>query len=377
MKVLFIGVYRDGTGWAKAAIDYILAMDAVGIDVACRPLKLNANNYPIPDKISELENKPSKGADICIQNVLPHYLDYNGYFDKNIALYFSETSSFHRSVWPQRINCMDEAWVPCEQMSEASMASGVTVPIKVIPCASDTTKFDPSRPVFEIPQLNDTFSFYFIGDMTRRKNLVALIKAFHLEFDISEPVSLLIKTTKYDSPPEETMEEVKGMCNKIKENLKIYPSLDKYKYEFIVTEHISEEEMYSLHTTCNCFVMPSYGEAWCIPAFEAMGFGNTPICSNVGGPSEYLKNGGGFLLPVRAEPVFGMMDTFNDIYTGHENWWSVDVLAMQQKMRTVFEMWKNDREGHLKIQQQGRLSAEQYSYENVGNMIKKELENAD
>jgi glycosyltransferase involved in cell wall biosynthesis len=167
------------------------------------------------------------------------------------------------------------------------------------------------------------------------------------------------------------------MCNKIKENLKIYPSLDKYKYELIVTEHISEEEMYSLHATCNCFVMPSYGEAWCIPAFEAMGFGNTPICSTVGGPSDYLKDGGGFLLPVREEPVFGMMETFNDIYTGYENWWSVDILAMQQKMRTVFEMWKSDREGYLKIQQQGRLSAEKYSYTNVGNMIKKALENAD
>ena len=44
MKVLFIGCYRDGTGWAKAAGDYILAMDAAGIDVVCRPLKLNDNN---------------------------------------------------------------------------------------------------------------------------------------------------------------------------------------------------------------------------------------------------------------------------------------------------------------------------------------------
>ena len=134
--------------------------------------------------------------------------------------------------------------------------------------------------------------------------------------------------------------------------------------------------MCSLHTTCNCFVMPSYGEAWCIPAFEAMGFGNVPICSNVGGPADYLKDGGGFLIPARSEPVFGMMETFNDIYTGQENWWSVDVLAMQQKMRKVFEMWKDDKEGYLKIQQQGRLSAEKYSYQNVGKIIKRELENA-
>ena len=351
-------------------------MDHVGLDVVCRPLKLNQNNYEIPKRVAELEKKPMKGANICIQNVLPHYLDYNGYFDKNIALYFTETDSFKNAVWPQRINAMDEAWVACEQMAKASQNSGISIPIKTIPCASDTSKFDESRPSFNIPDLDDTFSFYFIGDMVRRKNLVALLKAFHLEFDTSEEVSLMIKTTKYNTSPEETMEHVKSMCNQIKENLKIYPSVDKYKYELIVTDHVTEEEMLSLHTTCSCFVMPSFGEAWCIPAFDAMGFGNTPICSNVGGPSDFLKSGGGFLVPVKEEPVFGMLETFNDIYTGHENWWGVDVRALQKDMRNVFEMWKNDKPSYEEIQKQGRLSAEQYSYENIGLLIKKELENA-
>ena len=33
MKVLYLGHYKEGTGWSQAAIDYILAMDSVGIDV--------------------------------------------------------------------------------------------------------------------------------------------------------------------------------------------------------------------------------------------------------------------------------------------------------------------------------------------------------
>ena len=41
MKVLYVGCYRDGTGWGKAAENYILAMDAVGIDVVPRSVKLN------------------------------------------------------------------------------------------------------------------------------------------------------------------------------------------------------------------------------------------------------------------------------------------------------------------------------------------------
>ena len=41
MKVLYLGCYRDGTGWAHSAIDYILSLDAAGIEVVPRFIKLN------------------------------------------------------------------------------------------------------------------------------------------------------------------------------------------------------------------------------------------------------------------------------------------------------------------------------------------------
>ena len=74
MKVLYVGCYRDGTGWGQAATDYILAMDSVGIDVVPRPVKLNKNNIPIPNRITELERKDSSGAEVCIQHILPHLM---------------------------------------------------------------------------------------------------------------------------------------------------------------------------------------------------------------------------------------------------------------------------------------------------------------
>ena len=77
MKVLYIGCYRDGTGWAQAAIDYILSMDSAGIDVVPRPVKLNDRQVALPSRILELEKKSDRGCDICIQHVLPHMLDYN------------------------------------------------------------------------------------------------------------------------------------------------------------------------------------------------------------------------------------------------------------------------------------------------------------
>ena len=80
MKVLYIGCYREGTGWGQAAIDYILAMDSVGIDVVPRAVKLNNNQPELPQRILELESKDSSGSDVCIQHVLPHMMDYNSKF---------------------------------------------------------------------------------------------------------------------------------------------------------------------------------------------------------------------------------------------------------------------------------------------------------
>ena len=73
MKVLYVGCYRDGTGWGQAATDYILAMDSAGIDVVPRPIKLNQNKISLPKRLAELERKDSSGCDICIQHTLPHY----------------------------------------------------------------------------------------------------------------------------------------------------------------------------------------------------------------------------------------------------------------------------------------------------------------
>ena len=376
MKILYIGCYRDHTGWGQAAIDYILAMDSVGIDVVCRPLKLNQSFEELPHRILELESKDSSGCNICIQHILPHYMDYNGRLEKNIALYATETSNFKFSAWPQRINTLDEAWVINNPSTPASLESGINIPIKVIPHASNVRKFDKKYNPLDAPELLNNFVFYFIGDLTLRKNLPALLKAFHLEFGTNENVELLIKTSQYGLGPDQCAEKVRDICTQVKKNLKLYDSLENYKEELIVTDRLSEEEVYRLHTSCDCFVMPSYGEAWCIPAFDALGFGKTPICTDVGGMADFLKNKGASLVPGVSEPVFGMTDTFDDIYTGQEDWTRIDIRKLQSEMRRVYETYKSDEESYAELQKAGVEAAKEFSYEKVGQIIKDELENA-
>lgn len=368
MKVLYIGCYRDGTGWGQAAIDYILSLDAAGIDVVPRPIKLNDRQINLPKRISELEQKDSSGANICIQHTLPHLMEFSSEFDKNIALYATETSNFIDSDWSRKINMMDEAWVINNQMVESSKASGVRIPIKVVPHATDFQKFAQGHKKIEFPSAKGNFVFYTVADLNKRKNIEAFIKAFHMEFEPNEPVSILIKTSKHGQTPEETALEVRDISNKIKEDLRKYKNLNDYKEDLIVTDFVHEEDLYGLHHSCDCFVMPSYGEAWCIPAFDAMGFGKTPICTNVGGMSDFIGHGG-FLIEGRLEPISEKVNTLPNLFTCNEEWVSIDIKELMSCMRHVYE----NQESLKAMKEKGLEQAYDYSHESVGVLMKELL----
>ena len=369
MKVLFIGVYKDGTGWGNAAQSYIMALDAAGVEVVPRAVKLNNVNAEIPDRILQLENRDIKGCDIVIQNVLPHQMEYNGKFQKNIGIYFTETSHFNNSGWPQKLNLMDELWVCNQQMQCAATNSGIDTPSHVVHVPTYLDKYKREYEPINFGFDGDRFIFYFMGEIIRRKNIVALLKAFHLEFSVHEPVELVIKGNLSGSTPEDTREHIIEMCNQVKTNLKLYPNLLDYKQETIMTDMVSNDYIMRIHSTCDCFVAPSFGEAWCIPAFDAMCMGNTPIVNDCTGLREFVNDSNGWLVPNTPEPVFGMIQGFSDLYVGNEDWWGIHIGALRRCMR---EAYANDREDKRMACFNRR---EEFSYGNIGQKMK-ELLNA-
>jgi glycosyltransferase involved in cell wall biosynthesis len=373
VKVLYIGVYRDGSGYGQAAIDYILALDSVGVDVVCRPLKLNNANPQLPPRLLQLEGKSSSDCDVVIQHVLPHQMDYSGRFKKNIGLFAYEMSNFRTSAWAERLNMMDEVWAINQQQAFACRDSGVKVPVYVIPHATNVERFQCSYPVLDglrpYKEQGD-FLFYAIGEFVRRKNYATLLKAFHLEFSPSEPVQLVIKTSMPGKSKDETLKYVNGFANDIKRGLKLHGGhLESYKQELVIAERTTDESILSLHSTCNCFVLPSYGEAWCIPAFDAMAMGKTPIVTDCCGFQDYMSDDEGWMVKCHREPAFGVMDSFQDLYVGTESWQSADVGHLQLCMRQAFA----DRLLQDEKAFRGTKRAYEFSYEKVGMTMKERL----
>lgn len=368
MRVLYIGNYADGTGWANFAQRQILALDAAGVDVACRRIKLNNYKDVVHPRLLELEEKKGK-FDVVIQNCLPHFSEYSGKFDKNIIYYMNETSNFNSSTWASHINLMDEAWVPSVHNVISSQASRVEIPIKPIPTAVELERFKaPPAPLPLRDTFKDDFIFYTIGEFNTRKNMAALLKAFHLEFNKDEPVQLLIKTspTGLGNKPQDV---IQGFINNVKTGLKLSPNLSDYKEEIIFCENVTSDVVDRIHMTGDCFVNFSHGEAVGLPTLDAMGYGRPVIVAKHTGFIEYLTSECSWLVDSYEDSVFGALDTFGDLLTGRELWFETPIPLIRKAMRECYEN-KDLRQQKV---QYAKKQIENFSYQKVGNIMKESL----
>ena len=383
MKVLYISHVKESSGWGTSAENQILALDAVGVDVVCRNVTLTRDRDNVHPKILELEQKDSRECDICIQHVLPHHLIGSDMFKRNIAFLEAESTSLSKIAWIEHLKLVNEVWVPNQDLCKSLRDDdGLQLPIHIVhhPCNYD--RYTKKYPEITIPQLENKFVFYYIGDLNDRKNIDSIVTCFHSEFDKSEPVGLLLKVKKFGKSPEETRQIMDAKLSQIKNTLRMYPNIQDYARDLVIAEDVSDENICSIHQYCDCFVCPSHGEAWSIPTFDAMAFGNSPIASDYGGPAEFIP-----LDPLRlpAEECGTLVGgsysvckcsdaAFPDIFTGREYWFQPCEMEIRETMREKYETYKQD---PLAAKRGWKLSglkqAKKFSYEAIGNKMKEIL----
>lgn len=370
MKILYIGHYKENSGWSQAAIDNILALDSCGIDVVCRNFTLTQdNNFNVPSRIIELESKSVEGATHCIQHVLPHHIVGTDMYTKNVAYYVHETDSIKDHIWKHYLSLVDEVWVPNSDNAQALREAGLKS-VKIVPHTFNTDVYTQDyAPVNIAP---GTFKFYYIGDFDTRKNLKSVIKSFYSEFRYDEPVSLILKIKKNHDKYNTLDKEFSDYITNIKQNLRIYPNVTSYNKEIVISEDLTRENILRLHKTCDCFVNTSHGEGWSIPSFEAMCFGNTPICTNFAGPKDFIDkddiNTGSLI-----NGCWSICDhpspPFKEIWSGHECWMIPDEKQIRASMRFYYENRSSiDKKA-------GLIRGQNFSYNKIGNLMKETLSN--
>jgi glycosyltransferase involved in cell wall biosynthesis len=370
MKVLYISYYKeDNSDWAASAINNMLALDRAGVDVVARNVTITSDGKNLPQKIKQLQVKSTEGCDVCIQHVLPHHLVGTDQFKKNIAYFSSESTSIKHLPWFNSLQLVDEIWVPNQQSRQFLLEDKIGKPVRVAPRAFNMENYTKKYEDIQIPQAKGRFKFYYIGDLNERQNIDAVIRCFHAEFDKSEQACLILKVNNSGYNSEQVQQSVDQKIVAIKNSLRIYREVSEYNKDIIISEDVDSEKIYALHQSSDCFVNPSRGEAWSVPSFEAMAFGNTPICSDFGGSRDFIdkedhltgKLVGGTYATCQCSD-----SAFPDMFTGREYWFSPCDMDTRKAMRFYYESKDTKREKKIA----GLTRAKKFSYENVGNLMK-------
>lgn len=211
-------------------------------------------------------------------NVQTHYnnqkvaiLFHNPYSIDNIEspyriIYTMFESDKIPSDWPEYLNAADEVIVPSKWCADVFKKSGVNA--KVVPLGYDDNIFKFKERENKAEE-HKPFTFLHYNAFNLRKGFVELFKAFVKEFDPSEPVRMIFKTTLDHLPLPITKEK--------------YPNIE------IITGKTSEEELANICKRADAFVFPSRGEGFGMTPLEAMATGLPTIVPNAHGITEYFN----------------------------------------------------------------------------------------
>lgn len=365
MKVAYLSVFRDATGYSNFAIDTALALDAAGVDVVCKNIKLATQVVEPPQRIQELMQKSDDGITHVIQHILPPYFSYRSGF-KNIGFAHFETTHFKPSNWQYYCNLLDELWVSCPENERAARVSGVKVPIRIVPRGLSVSKYDRTLYSDLDFGIGNRYAFYHIGDYSSRKNTQNLIKCYLETFSKHDNVVLVLKVYVEGVVAQESIKIINQEIQDLKKSLRKY-GLDMYPPIILISDYLDDRSMMALHAQSNCFISLERGAAYNLPAHDALAMGNYVIVNDSGGTNQFVDNEvNGLLIPSHKATVHGMIRCpYPNLYTCHEKWWEPDYEQFKLALREQYEKGT--------VPATTKQFLREYSYESVGNKIKEIL----
>lgn len=188
----------------------------------------------------------------------------------------------------------DQVWVPsrvsCIRSPEPAHFSE-----HIIPHAFNPESLAARRPTEVLRDY--PFRFYYIGAWTGRKNVRGLVLAFAHAFTKDDPVELLLHSPNASKENFLTAVHATGLTGMGDS------SLPRIRASF---EYQRDADILELHGRSDCFVTATHGEAWNLPAFDAMLAGRHVIATSCCGHDEFLYDTSADLVP--SSPTIASVD---------------------------------------------------------------------
>jgi glycosyltransferase involved in cell wall biosynthesis len=287
-------IAEDGsTGYSVAAGRLVRALRDSGVDVEMLGLT-HTHRGPDSEWVSHSRDDPAssararEGAPTVMHLVPEHITHVRRSVAGPLIVHTVWETDRPPAHWPALLNRSDGVLVPTAWNRDAFRASGVRVPVDVVPhvvCAPNHV----GRASLGISE--ELFVFYTIGRWDERKQPGLVVRAFLEAFTAEDPVMLVVKTGPLtEMPPNDGWGSDSPLYLttgwQLARLLRRYPRAPRIQ---LWVDEWDDARICALHARGDCYLTLSHGEGWGVGSFDACAYGNPVIATGWGGHLAYLE----------------------------------------------------------------------------------------
>jgi glycosyltransferase involved in cell wall biosynthesis len=332
-RVVIRTFLNDWSGFGRFGVGIGKGLDAAGVEVAYEALSFDEDYRPVADfqRSRVVADPPDPWV---LQTHVPGYPPRPGV--ATVAYTMMEASRIPQE-WVGTLNQCRAIVVPCRWNADGFRASGITVPLYVVPggVSRDEGFFEDET----VPPPPDVCRFGMAARLAyggMRKNIEAGFRAFEAAFPA------------HDYPDVELTYKCWADCV---QHLRYRPTDPRIK---IVTTPMTMPEMAEWYRTLTCLVVPSFSEGWGLHTHECMACGRPVIASFATATADYADESCAYPLDYTWETTTGYYEAAGRV--GGQ--WAVPTQnSLVEQMRWVYHHREESAEkGKRAARKMGKLT---------------------
>jgi glycosyltransferase involved in cell wall biosynthesis len=277
----------------------------------------------LPDEAACIFHRPFALGDVALVMTVPYGLDSGQELPVPRVAYTMFETDRLPEVWLPYFEGLARVIVPTQTCRDAFEASGVTLPIDVVPLGVNQARYRWTPPQTAEPfDVAHDRPFRFLlpwADWRKGANLTHL--AFINEFKLNEPVELLIKSYSQDG-------QFTGQDPRVR----------------FINEFLSEAEMDALLASAHCGVFASHGEAGPLDAMKLLALGRPIILTGWSGRDDLHGAPGVYRIELDGFEKAAAYGRYFSEMMGEPvdcgSWANPSLESLQAQMRRIYEEWK-------------------------------------